>query len=234
MPPDQPNPVSQAQPVPPKDADPAAASPPPVPATPEAAPAACAGTGAEAYPAEADAGEAYAADTCADAACPDAWQIVEPQIARVDLSAALDEARAQAAEHYNAWLRARAETENVRRRAQEDVAKATKFAAEKFAGAMLPVKDSLETALAIENQTLEKLREGVELTLRQLAAAFESANLAEENPLGQKFDPNKHQAIGTLEADAEPNTVIDVLQKGYLLHERVIRPAMVMVAKAKT
>ncbi|MDR0716058.1 MAG: nucleotide exchange factor GrpE [Azoarcus sp.] len=233
MPPDQPNPVSQAQPVPPKDADPAAASPSPVPATPEAALAARADAGADAYPAEARADEAYAAETetYADAACPDAWQIVEPQI---DFSAALAEAEAKAAEHYNAWLRARAETENVRRRAQEDVAKAAKFAAEKFAGAMLPVKDSLEAALAIENQTLEKLREGVELTLRQLAAAFESANLAEENPLGQKFDPNRHQAIGTLEADAEPNTVIEVLQKGYLLHERVIRPAMVMVAKAKT
>lgn len=142
-------------------------------------------------------------------------------------------AELKAEEHHDAWLRAKAETENVRRRAQEDIAKASKFAAEKFASAMLPVKDSLETALAVENQTLENLREGVELTLRQLVSAFEGAGLAEEDPKGQKFDPNRHQAIGALESDAEPNTVINVLQKGYLLHDRVVRPALVMVAKSK-
>ncbi|THF66877.1 nucleotide exchange factor GrpE [Pseudothauera nasutitermitis] len=149
------------------------------------------------------------------------------------LEESLRQAELKAAEHYDAWLRAKAETENVRRRAEEDVAKAAKFAAEKFAGAMLPVKDSLEAALATENQTLEKLREGVELTLKQLVSAFEGAGLTEEDPLNRKFDPNRHQAIGTLESDAEPNTVINVLQKGYLLHERVLRPAMVMVAKGK-
>ena len=149
------------------------------------------------------------------------------------LEESLRQAELKASEHHDAWLRAKAETENVRRRAQEDIAKASKFAAEKFASAMLPVKDSLEAALATDNQTLEKLREGVELTLKQLVSAFEGASLAEENPLGQKFDPNKHQAIGTLESDAEPNTVINVLQKGYLLHERVVRPALVMVSKAK-
>jgi molecular chaperone GrpE len=149
------------------------------------------------------------------------------------LQESLRQAELKAEEHHDAWLRAKAETENMRRRAQEDIAKASKFAAEKFAAAMLPVKDSLEAALATENQTLESLREGVELTLKQLVSAFESASLAEENPLGQKFDPNKHQAIGALESDAEPNTVINVLQKGYLLHERVVRPAMVMVSKAK-
>jgi len=106
--------------------------------------------------------------------------------------------------------------------------------AEKFASAMLPVKDSLEAALATENQTVEKLREGVELTLKQLVSAFEGASLAEENPIGQKFDPNKHQAISMIEADAEANTVVNVLQKGYLLNERVIRPAMVMVSKGKS
>jgi molecular chaperone GrpE len=142
-------------------------------------------------------------------------------------------AELKAAEHHDAWLRAKAETENVRRRAQEDIAKAAKFAAEKFAIAMLPVKDSLEAALAVENQTLESLREGVELTLKQLASAFESAGLSEENPLDQKFDPNKHQAITTVEADREPNTVVNVLQKGYLLHERVIRPALVVVSKVR-
>ena len=149
------------------------------------------------------------------------------------LEEALRQAELKAAEHHDAWLRAKAETENMRRRAQDDIAKASKFAAEKFATAMLPVKDSLEAALAVENQTVDKIREGVELTLRQLTAAFEGAKLAEENPLGQKFDPNRHQAISMVEADAEPNTVVTVLQKGYLLNERVIRPAMVMVAKAK-
>jgi len=160
-------------------------------------------------------------------------QVEHPVDTMPSLEESLRQAELKAAEHYDAWLRAKAETENVRRRAQEDIAKASKFAAEKFAAAMLPVKDSLEAALATENQTLEKLREGVELTLKQLVSAFEGANLSEENPLGQKFDPNKHQAIGTLEADAEPNTVLNVLQKGYLLHERVIRPALVMVAKSK-
>ena len=150
------------------------------------------------------------------------------------LEEALRIAELKAAEHHDAWLRAKAEGENIRRRAQEDIAKASKFAAEKFATSMLPVKDSLEAALSVENQTVEKLREGVELTLRQLVSAFEGANLAEENPLGQKFDPNKHQAISTVEADAEPNTVVSVLQKGYLLNDRVIRPALVMVAKARS
>ncbi len=145
----------------------------------------------------------------------------------------LREAELKAEEHHDAWLRAKAETENVRRRAQEDIAKASKFAAEKFAGAMLPVKDSLEAALAAEGQTLESLREGVELTLRQLTTAFEGAGLSEENPVNQRFDPNRHQAISTVEAEAEPNTVVNVLQKGYLLHERVIRPALVIVSKAK-
>lgn len=139
----------------------------------------------------------------------------------------------KAAEHHDAWLRAKAETENVRRRAQDDIAKASKFAAEKFAQAMLPVKDSLEAALATENATLESLKQGVELTLKQLVSAFQSANVTEVSPMGEKFDPNKHQAISAIEADGEPNTVINVLQKGYLLNERVMRPALVVVSKAK-
>ena len=139
----------------------------------------------------------------------------------------------KAEEHHDAWLRAKAETENVRRRAQDDIAKAGKFAADKFAQAMLPVKDSLEAALATENATLETFKQGVELTLKQLVSAFQSANVSEINPLGEKFDPNKHQAISAIEADGEPNTVINVLQKGYLLHERTMRPALVVVSKAK-
>ena len=146
----------------------------------------------------------------------------------------LRSAELQAAEHHDAWLRAKAETDNARRRAQEDVVKAHKFASEKFVTELLAVKDSLEAALADENQSAESLRAGVELTLRQLVTVFEKTNVTEINPLGGKFDPHKHQAISQLEAPgAEPNQVITVLQKGYSLHERVIRPALVIIAKAK-
>lgn len=145
----------------------------------------------------------------------------------------LKAAELKAAEHHDAWLRARAETENVRRRAQEDIAKAGKFAAEKFAGELLAVKDSLEAALANETQDVAALRAGVELTLRQLVGAFEKSNLVEINPLEQKFDPHRHQAISQVEAEGEPNRVISVLQKGYALHERILRPALVVVSKAK-
>ncbi len=145
----------------------------------------------------------------------------------------LKAAELKAAEHHDAWLRAKAETENVRRRAQEDIAKAGKYAVERFSGELLAVKDSLEAALANENQSAENLKAGVELTLRQLVAAFEKSSLAEISPVGQKFDPHQHQAISQIEADGEPNTVISVLQKGYALHGRVIRPALVVVSKPK-
>ena len=148
----------------------------------------------------------------------------------------LKAAELRAAEHQDAWLRAKAETENVRRRAQEDIAKAGKFAVERFSGELLAVKDSLEAALASENQSAEHLNAGVELTLKQLVTAFEKAGLAEINPLGQKFDPHQHQAISQIEAPddtTEANTVLTVLQKGYALNERVIRPALVIVSKAK-
>ena len=141
-------------------------------------------------------------------------------------------AELQAAEHHDAWLRAKAETENVRRRAQEDILKAHKFAGEKLVGELLAVKDSLEAALAADSQSVEALHAGVELTLRQLNAAFEKVNVTEINPVGEKFDPHRHQAIGQQDAPGvEPNQVLMVLQKGYALHERVIRPALVMVAK---
>lgn len=145
----------------------------------------------------------------------------------------LKAAELKAAEHHDAWLRARAETENLRRRAQEDVAKAHKFAAEKFASELLAVKDSLEAALANETQTVETLKAGVELTLKQLAAAFEKSSIKELNPLGEKFDPHYHQAIAMVEAEQEANTVVSVLQKGYALHDRILRPALVTVAKPK-
>lgn len=143
------------------------------------------------------------------------------------------QAELKAEEHHDAWLRAKAETENVRRRAQEDIAKASKFAVERFAGELLAVKDSLEAALAAETPSVESMKAGTELTLKQLVAAFEKSNLREINPVGEKFDPHFHQAISMLESEQEPNTIITVLQKGYLLADRVLRPALVIVAKAK-
>jgi molecular chaperone GrpE len=144
----------------------------------------------------------------------------------------LRQAELRAQEHHDAWLRAKAETENARRRSVEEVEKARKFALDKFAGDLLAVKDSLEAALATgDNASLESIRSGVEITLKQLAGVFEKNAIQEVNPLGEKFDPNRHQAIGMVEGDGEPNTVATVLQKGYLLNERVIRPALVMVVK---
>ena len=145
----------------------------------------------------------------------------------------LREAVLKAEEHHDAWLRAKAETENVRRRAQEDIAKASKFAIERFAGELLAVKDSLEAALAADTPSVESMKAGTELTLKQLVAAFEKSNLNEINPLGEKFDPHFHQAISMLDSEQEPNTVITVLQKGYLIADRVLRPALVIVAKGK-
>ena len=145
----------------------------------------------------------------------------------------LKAAELKAEEHHDAWLRAKAETENMRRRAQDDVTKAHKFAAEKFAGELLAVKDSLEAALANEQQDAAALKAGVELTLKQLVAAFEKSAVNELNPLGEKFDPHFHQAIAMVDAEQEANTVVAVLQKGYALHERILRPALVTVAKPK-
>ncbi len=145
----------------------------------------------------------------------------------------LKQAERAAQEHREAWLRARAEADNIRKRAQAEIASANKFAIENFASELLAVKDSLEAALAIENATAESLKSGVELTLKQLKSAFDKFNIAEISPAGQKFDPHRHQAISMVESEDEPNTVVQVLQKGYLLHERVIRPALVTVAKAK-
>lgn len=147
------------------------------------------------------------------------------------LAAQLRQAEEKAAEHHDAWLRAKAETENVRRRAQEDIAKASKFAIERFAKELIVVKDSLEAGLAAENPSVDSLRAGTELTLKQLIAAFEKSQLREINPVGEKFDPHFHQAISMIESDQEPNTVVNVLQKGYLLADRVLRPALVTVAQ---
>ena len=145
----------------------------------------------------------------------------------------LTQAELTAQEHHDAWLRAKAETENARKRAQLDVTSAHKYALENFAERLLPVRDSLEAALATENATVETLRDGAELTLRQLNDVFAKANLTEINPAGEKFDPHQHQAIGMVEAEGESNRVVAVLQKGYRLHDRVIRPALVTVSKPK-
>src|ERR1043166_7022628 len=145
----------------------------------------------------------------------------------------LKRAEAAAEEHHDAWLRAKAETENVRRRSQTDVANAHKYANESFASSLLAVKDSLEASLAAHNITLESLKDGVDLTLKQLGSAFERANIVEVNPMGEKFDPHRHQAMSMVDSDAAPNTEVQVMQKGYRLHDRVLRPALVAVAKPR-
>jgi len=148
-----------------------------------------------------------------------------------DTGELLRQAQFKAQETHDAWLRAKADADNVRKRAQIDVANAHKFAIESLASELLPVKDSLEAALAADSASVDALRSGVELTLKQLSAVFDKANLREIDPAGEKFDPHRHQAISMLPSEREPNTVINVLQKGYTLHERVIRPALVTVAK---
>jgi molecular chaperone GrpE len=138
---------------------------------------------------------------------------------------------ARHAELSDAYLRAKAEAENTRRRAEDEIAKARKYAVEGFADSLLPVKDSLEAAIAIPDATPEQMLEGVHATLRQLGAALERNKVAEINPAaGTKFDPHQHQAISVVPASQDPNTVVAVLQKGYLIADRVLRPALVTVA----
>ncbi len=153
-----------------------------------------------------------------------------------DLAQRLAQAEAKAAEYFDQFVRARAEMENVRKRAHEDVSKANKFAIESFAESLLPVCDSLEMALTVASPTLESLHEGVSATLRQLASALEKNRVIVISPAGEKFDPNRHQAIATVPATStQPpvpaNHVVAVLQKGYLINERVLRPALVSVAQ---
>lgn len=144
----------------------------------------------------------------------------------------LKQAELAVQEHRDAWLRARAETDNVRKRAQIDIANAHKYAIENFSTELLSVKDSLETALAVENASIENLKDGVELTLKQLSSVFSKFHIEEIHPVGEKFDPHQHQAISAIESEQAPNTVIQVLQKGYRLNDRVIRPALVIVSKS--
>ncbi|TCS36807.1 molecular chaperone GrpE [Paucimonas lemoignei] len=154
---------------------------------------------------------------------------------QLDLVARLAAAEAKASELQDAFLRAKAEGENIRRRAQDDIAKAHKFAIEGFAEALVPVRDSLEMALKVETPSVESLKEGVEMTLKQLNSAFDKGRLAEVNPApGDKLDPMKHQAISMVPADQEPNTVVSVLQKGYTIADRLLRPALVTVSQGKS
>ena len=134
----------------------------------------------------------------------------------------------------DSYLRAKAETENARRRADDEVTKARKFALESFAESLLPVTDSLEAALAVKDATPEQIREGAEATLKQLKSALERNKVIEINPTsGTRFDPHHHQAISMVPAEQAANTVVSVLQKGYLIADRVLRPALVTVTAAK-
>ena len=179
-----------------------------------------------------EASQAAAQPQAADAAEQAAQGGVDQNAAAL-AEAALAEAQAKIAELQDAFVRAKAETENVRRRAQEDVTKAHKFAIENFAEHLLPVVDSLEAALAHNSDDLAKVNEGVELTLKQLTGALEKGKVLAINPVGEKFDPHRHQAISMVPSEQEANTVVSVLQKGYVIAERVLRPALVTVSAPK-
>jgi molecular chaperone GrpE len=151
-----------------------------------------------------------------------------------EVAARLVKAEAEAAEMKDAWLRAKAETENVRKQAEANVAKAHKYAVERFAEDLLAVKDALEQTLAAGDVPLETLKSGAALTLKALQASFDRAQVVELNPVGENYDPHRHQAMQMVESDQPPNTVVDVFQKGYLINDRVLRPALVTVAKGRT
>ena len=150
-----------------------------------------------------------------------------------DLTARLAAAEVQVREQQDAFLRAKAETENVRKRAAADLQQARKYALESFAAELIAVKDSLEAALGVQTGDVAAYRSGVELTLRQLASVLEKFHVVAIDPQGERFDPNRHQAISLLESDEPHNTVLTVMQKGYALHDRVLRPAFVTVAKPR-
>jgi len=176
-------------------------------------------------------------DATAEAAVPQADTPEQEQAAPADeqpTQAALDAAEAKAKEHWETYLRASAELENVRRRAERDVANAHKFGLEKFASELLGVRDSLELGLQsaqAENASVETVREGMQLTLKQLASVMDKFGIAPVDPTGLPFDPEKHEAVAMVESEADPNTVVAVMQRGYVLNERLLRAAMVTVAK---
>jgi molecular chaperone GrpE len=153
-----------------------------------------------------------------------------------ELTAMLEDARGKADAHWDQVVRLQAEMDNLRKRSERDLANAHKFALERFASELLPVKDSLEmglAAFATEAADPEKLKEGVDLTLQMLVTAMEKSDIREVNPENESFNPDFHQAMSIQERDdVAPNTVVTVVQKGYLLHDRLIRPAMVIVSRA--
>jgi molecular chaperone GrpE len=161
----------------------------------------------------------------------EAVQDARPADPAPDLAELLKKAETEVADLRDAWLRARADAENLRKQAQADLARAQKYAIEKFAEDLLPVKDALEQTLAADNVTIETLKAGADLTLKALGQAFDRAQITEVDPAGEKFDPHRHQAMLTVDSNQPPNTVVTVYQKGYLLNDRTLRPALVAVAK---
>jgi len=169
--------------------------------------------------------------------CPERFQLSP---SHEELTLLLEDARGKADEHWDQLLRTNAELENLRRRAKQDVENAHKYALEKFAQELLPVKDSLEMGLAAvggeadADEAIKQLREGTELTLKMLSAAMEKSGIKEIDPVGETFNPEQHQAMSMQESEEHaPNTVMAVVQKGYQLNDRLIRPAMVVVSKVK-
>lgn len=176
---------------------------------------------------EAEAGAAPQDTPCTDTQTP-------PELTIEALQAELENLKAKNADLADQFLRAKADTENARRRAEDEITKARKFAVESFSESLLPVADSLEAGLAIKDASPEQIREGAEATLRQLISALERNKVVAVNPAaGTKFDPHQHQAISMVPSEQDANTVVAVLQKGYTIAERVLRPALVTVAAPK-
>ena len=160
--------------------------------------------------------------------------LASPEAELTRVQAELTTLQAKSAELADQFLRAKAEAENARRRAEDEVSKARKFAVESLAESLLPVADSLEAGLVIKDATNEQIREGAQATLRQLLAALERNKVIAINPgPGEKFDPHQHQAISVVPSEHDANTVVSVLQKGYLIADRVLRPALITVSAPK-
>jgi molecular chaperone GrpE len=163
---------------------------------------------------------------------------LEPGTEAQQLHAELEQARAEAAENLDRFMRARAEAENIRKRAEADVAAAHKYGLERFAAEIITVRDSLELARTVElpagsNPAVQKMHEGLDLTLKLMDSVFQKFGITQVDPGGQKFDPERHQAISMVpSAEVPPNHVVNVVQKGYMLNDRLLRPAMVVVAQA--
>ena len=182
---------------------------------------------------EQDNNETIENENTEDSVQDDEAKLESPEKNADSLEAQLEAAQAKASENWEHYLRAKAEMDNLRRRSVKDVENAHKYGTEKFATELLPVLDSMVMGLATENASAETLREGMELTLNMLRKMMEKLGIEEIDPLNEKFDPEKHQAMSMQpNGEVEPNTVIAVMQKGYSLNDRLLRPAMVMVSKA--